>query len=97
MEQNISIKDTLKDVLSDIWEKKKRQQAIGLWSQISGERVSKHTTPIRLAKGILTVEVENPGWLYEIQNRHRQDILKKAKEILGEDKIKDIRYRVGAK
>ncbi len=91
------ISHILKEVLSDIEKKRKRQKALCLWGEIVDKEVFKHTTPVKLAKGILTIEVENSAWLYEIQNKYHQEIFKKAQTVLGEDRVQQIRYRAGVK
>jgi len=91
-----SIKSILGSVLKDI-EKKQAQLPGGnlqdLWAKCVAKKTLKHTKVNFFKNGRMYVNVENPGWLYEL-NIHREEILKKLQKI-SKDKIKDIKLKVG--
>jgi len=39
----------------------------GEWAQIVGEQVAKHVTPIKLERGRLIVEVDDPSWATQMR------------------------------
>ena len=39
----------------------------GEWAQIVGEQVAKHVTPIKLERGKLIVEVDDPSWATQMR------------------------------
>ena len=43
----------------------------------------------------LMVSVESSGWLFELQTKHKNKILKKLKSHLGEDRVKDVKFKIG--
>src|SRR3989304_4279345 len=67
-----------------------------LWETAAGPELSRHARAASLRKGRLTVEVENSSWLYEITVRHKPRLLKELQAGLGEKKLKEIRFRLGA-
>jgi predicted nucleic acid-binding Zn ribbon protein len=90
------IKSILDKVLKDI-EKKQAQlpddSLDGLWEKCAGKKALKHTRLSFFKNGKVYINVENTGWLYEL-NLHREDILKKLKT-KSKNKIKDIKLKVG--
>ncbi len=67
-----------------------------VWESIVGIKESYHAWPTSLAKGILKVSVDNPGWIYHLTAKKRI-ILKKLQSHFGKDKITHIRFRTGVK
>jgi len=76
-------------------EKKKRSLLIDSWPGIAGERLVKKTRPQLSSKGILYVHVSDSVLAFEISQRYRQSLLKRAQAALGEQTIKEVRVLVG--
>ncbi|MCK5306464.1 MAG: DUF721 domain-containing protein [Candidatus Omnitrophica bacterium] len=91
------IKVILNKVVSDLDSKisSKNNQVLDVWSAEVDERIKKHTNPVSFINKILIVEVDSSGWLFEIERRHKKDILKKLRSIIGEEEIENIRFRMG--
>ena len=76
-------------------EKKITEEAVlGTWERVVGKRASQHTRPVALHRKKLKVEVENPGWIQEL-NFQKRSILKKLQSQFGKDLIEDIRFKTG--
>lgn len=37
------------------------------WERLVGEVIAEHTTPVRIEKGVLYLEVDNPAWASEME------------------------------
>jgi len=81
----------LLDYFKDIGIEKpiKRYQALEVWSEVVGEKLSEVTKPQRISAGTLVVKVKNDTWRYEI-GYHKTEIVKKINKKLGDDIIEDI-------
>lgn len=91
------INKTINSIIKDLRSVKKttERRILELWPKISGKRISRHTKPTVLKKGCLVVNVDNPAWLYELVQRHRERLLKKIQAKVGEKKLVKIRFRIG--
>jgi len=65
------------------------------WSNIVGEFISAHSTPVALREGVLYVRVLQPALHYELERISKIDILRKLKQRFGGKIIRDVRFRVG--
>ena len=65
------------------------------WSQIVGEFIAAHSSPVALREGVLYVRVLQPALHYELEQVSKIDILRKLKQRFGGKVIRDIRFRVG--
>ncbi|MHB8109302.1 MAG: DUF721 domain-containing protein [Syntrophorhabdaceae bacterium] len=63
----------------------------GLWDSIAGEKLAVHCQPIRISKGILFVEVDDPIWLTQLKYM-KLDIQTKITEAMEKETVKDIRF-----
>ena len=64
------------------------------WRQLVGERASSHTRPAALGKKKLVINVDGSAWLYELTLR-KNELLASLKKKFGEDKIKELQFRIG--
>lgn len=64
------------------------------WATAAGEFFAQHTRPGNLRRGTLEVMVTNSTLVQEL-GFQKQDLLTKLRELLPEEKIKDLRFRVG--
>ena len=39
----------------------------GRWSEAVGEQVAQHVRPVKLDRGVLTVEVDDPAWATQVK------------------------------
>lgn len=90
------IKNILDKVIVQIEAKApgKKEVILNAWQKSVGEKAAGHSRPVSIRKSVLTIEIDSSTWLYEL-NLKRKSILKDIKKELGEDKIRDIRFRMG--
>lgn len=62
-----------------------------LWDRIAGEKLAAHCQPVRVTRGILYVEVDDPIWLSQVKYM-KADILGKITETLEKEAVKDVRF-----
>jgi predicted nucleic acid-binding Zn ribbon protein len=76
-------------------ERLQESEVMQAWSQIVGEFIGAHSTPVALHKGVLYVRVVQPALHYELEQVSKIDILRKLKRRFGGKRIRDVRFRVG--
>lgn len=64
------------------------------WKRAAGEAAFKHTKPAALRKKRLIINVDGSSWLYELTLK-KEALLAEMRKILGEDKIKELQFRIG--
>lgn len=62
-----------------------------VWDRITGEKLAAHCQPVRISRGILYVEVDDPLWLAQVKYM-KADIQAKIAEALQKEAIKDVRF-----
>lgn len=72
----------------------KKEKILSVWQGIVGKDASSHSRPVSIKRDVLTVEVDSSAWLYSL-NLKKKSILKDINSRLGEEKIEDIRFRMG--
>lgn len=65
-----------------------------VWQRLVGEEAARHSWPTRLVRAGLTVEVENSGWLYEL-NLRKPDLLEGLIELMGAGRVRRLTLRMG--
>jgi predicted nucleic acid-binding Zn ribbon protein len=89
----LSIKDSLKEILSD--EKLKPAIEKGnlsiCWKKHMGTLINKNTTIKGYKNGILTIKTKTPVWRNELIFQ-KNNIIEKLNSKLEKNKIKDIRF-----
>lgn len=91
----------LKNVLPQVLEKlqspeaRTRTKLVMEWPQMAGTKIAAHTKPTLSTAGELRVWVDQPTLAYELSQKYRAAILKRAQACLGEEQIKSIRFYVG--
>ncbi len=78
-----------------IAKKMKEQRILKLWRKAVGERISQHTHPFLIRKGVLFVRVDSSVWLAQL-NYLKEDIIYKLNRE-EEGVIRDIYFRLGAR
>ena len=76
-------------------EKQKRSLLVDSWPSIAGEKLTQQTRPQLSSKGTLYVHVKDSALAFEISQRYRQSLLKRAQAALGEGTVKEVRVLVG--
>ena len=91
------LKDVLAHVLADLQSPKKIGNFLLAkeWPSIAGPRISPHTKPMLGANGELTIWVDQSTLAFELRQRYQDTLLKRVQTALGEEKVKQIRFRVG--
>jgi len=70
-------------------------EMIEAWSNIVGQFIASHSTPIALRDRILYVRVLQPALHYELEQISKTEILRKLKQRFGGKTVKDVRFRLG--
>ncbi len=72
--------------------KLREYDAVVRWEQIVGEQIARVTRPDQIVKGVLVVHVTASAWRQELTLR-KTEIIRRLNEDLGEEVVKDIRFR----
>ncbi len=70
------------------------EEVSGAWESAAGSKAAGHTRPVAIRKGVLTVNVDGSGWLYELTIK-KKELLKKLDGKIRGKTIKGIRFRIG--
>jgi len=91
-----SIEDVVKGVIKDLTTRSgpSEEEVACLWKLAVGEAAAKHSKPVSLKKSLLTVNVDDSGWLYELSTQ-KKSIIKKLEDKFKGKKFKEIRFRIG--
>ena len=68
-----------------------QNNALLIWKETVGEKVSQNTAPEKVESGTLYVKASNPTWRQELMFK-KEEILKKLNKRLGEKTIKEIKF-----
>ncbi len=63
------------------------------WPEVAGPVVSAHATPVGLRRGILHLEVTEPGWATQLRHLEPQ-LVSRLCEHLGDDAVRSVRVTV---
>jgi len=77
-----------------ISKKMKEMRVLGLWKEIVGKKIDRHTHPFSVKKGRLFVRVDNSGWLVQLTYL-KDKIIAEFNKKEGGKPIKDIYFRLG--
>jgi len=64
------------------------------WPKIISKSAAAKTKPVLIKDKILVVVVSNSSWLHQV-TMDKNKILKKIHKIVGDEAIKDIRFKIG--
>lgn len=62
-----------------------------VWDRIAGEKLAAHCQPVRIDRGVLYVEVDDPIWLAQLRYM-KIDIQNKITDTLQKEAITDVRF-----
>ena len=84
----------LNKVLRDLNIEKRvyQSQALIIWNDVVGEKISKISSPEKVENGILFVGVKSPSWRMELIYLKR-DIIHRLNTKIGVNAIKDIIFK----
>ena len=94
------IKEILNKIMGRI-EKRgpdRKEKILNAWQRIVGEKASRHSRPINIRRKVLTIEIDSSTWLYTLnlkKNSILKDMKKELKKELKDDKVNDLRFRMG--
>ena len=69
-----------------------QQEALKLWGEIVGNKISKNTKPMSVKNGTLVIKTTNSVWKQELQIQ-KTEIIKKLNNRLKKNIIKEIRFK----
>lgn len=64
------------------------------WENIVSKKAAKYTKPILIKNKVLLIHIANSAWMHQL-TLNKKAILGEIQEIVGEKKIKDIRFKIG--
>ena len=70
------------------------QQVMEAWQEIVGDFLARHSLPVALSGGVLTVQVLQPSVRYELDRNWKTDILAKLQTRFGPRTVREIRFRL---
>lgn len=76
----------------EVLEKTKLLEA---WPAIAGPKIAPHSKPVFGEGSELIVWVDQPTLAYELNQKYKQALLKRTQAVLGEKRIKKVRFCVG--
>lgn len=76
-------------------EKQTRRRLIAEWPGIAGAKLAPHTRPQLSPKGTLYIHADESVLAFEISQKYRQTLLKRAQAVLGEETVKEVKVLVG--
>ena len=69
-----------------------QQEALKIWGETVGNKISKNTEPMSVKNGTLVIKTTNPVWKQELQIQ-KIEIIKKLNKRLKKNIIKEIRFK----
>ncbi len=66
------------------------------WPEVAGPVVSEHATPVGLRRGVLQLEVTEPGWATQLRHLEPQ-LVERLCEHLGDGAVRAVRVRVAGR
>ena len=69
-----------------------QQEALKIWGETVGNKISKNTEPMSVKNGTLVIKTTNPVWKQELQIQ-KTEIIKKLNNRLKKNIIKEIRFK----
>ncbi|OSM06828.1 hypothetical protein MAIT1_00301 [Magnetofaba australis IT-1] len=64
------------------------------WHRAITPHIARHTEPVRLSDGVLTVRVDSPSWLQELTFL-KPDIIARLNDAMPDARVRDIRFTQG--
>ncbi|MFH1046464.1 MAG: DUF721 domain-containing protein [Candidatus Omnitrophota bacterium] len=74
--------------------KHKTRTLAGLWRNVAGKDLARHSRALGIKKGTLQVQVEDSAWLYQT-NLKKDEILAALQKTKGYEQIQQLQLRIG--
>lgn len=90
------IDSIIKSIVEKLWRDRcpTREDMAAAWKEAAGDAIFKHSKPAAIRKGRLVINVDGSSWLYELTLR-KETLLKKMKNAMGGENIKELQFRIG--
>jgi len=66
----------LKETIKQIEDKKKgslsEEEIMSAWRDVAGGQAAQHSVPVKINKDILTINVDSPTWIYQLNIKKRK-------------------------
>jgi len=93
----VAIKEILQQAVTGIEKQRKntvfKEEIESFWKEAAGEKAAKHSSPTQLKGETLTINVDSPIWIYQL-NINKQKIEKSLARLLHKKNI-TIKLRTG--
>ena len=94
-----AIKDLIKTTIKNIEDTSKdtpfEEDIIRSWEKVVGKTAARHTRPTGLIKGTITIDVDSPVWIYQLNTKKTEIEKELTKKLNKKNQIK-IRMRAGS-
>lgn len=92
-----AIKDVIPSVLASLQnpESLKRKKLAEEWASVVGEKAAPHTKPSLGKNKKLYVWVDQSALAFELSQKYKQTILRRARALVGEESVEKVCIRVG--
>lgn len=90
------VSDVLSTIMKDygLVAKTREYRILKTWNAIVGNKISSHTHPLRIIRGVLTVIVDSPAWMQQL-TFYKEDLINRISSEVGKSMVSDIRFKVG--
>jgi hypothetical protein len=65
------------------------------WEETVGGFLGKNSRPVALRRGVLIVAVLHAPVRYDLERRHKSDILARLRQRYGANKLRDVKFQAG--
>lgn len=92
----LPVHDLLKKILPKLGldERLGEQQVTEAWRDVVGDFLAKHSVPVGLSSGVLTIQVVQPSVRYELDRNWKPSILAKLQAQFGKKVVREIQFRL---
>ena len=92
----VSIKEVLPDLYSKLEKKESElENILRAWKDAVDDKTYKRTRPLRIKKGTLQIIVQNSAWIFDLSLK-KESLLSELNKSLGNQLIKDLKFKVGS-
>ncbi len=70
-------------------------QIADAWESMVGAFIARHSRPVALRRGVLTVAVTQAAVRYDLERRHKAGILERLQQRFGAAAVKSLRFQNG--
>lgn len=87
------IDSIIRDVVADLEETQSGDMLVirEAWQELAGKQIAHHSAPASLDKHVLSIHVDHPGWMPELERMKRQ-LLHKLQSRYPDLRIRQLRF-----